>query len=63
MTEQLERYEILEKIGEGGFAIVYRARDTKLGRLVALKELRPVLLHDTDWVRRFRREARTTVCG
>lgn len=59
MTDTLERYEILEKIGQGGFAVVYRARDTKLGRMVALKELRPVLLHDTDWVRRFRREART----
>jgi serine/threonine protein kinase len=58
MTETLGRYEILEKIGQGGFAIVYRARDTELDRLVALKELKPILLQDTNWVKRFRREAR-----
>ena len=54
-----DRYEILEKIGEGGFATVYRARDKKLDRLVALKELRSILLQDTGWVKRFRREAQT----
>lgn len=59
MIEQVGRYEILEEIGEGGFAIVYRARDTELDRLVALKELRPILLNDKDWVKRFRREAKT----
>jgi len=59
MIETIGRYEILDKIGEGGFAIVYRARDTELDRPVALKELRPVLLTDKDWVKRFRREAKT----
>lgn len=58
MIEQLGRYEIIEKIGQGGFAIVYRARDTELDRWVALKELRTLLLADTAWVKRFRREAR-----
>ncbi|MEW5956986.1 MAG: protein kinase [Chloroflexota bacterium] len=59
MTANLgDRYEILEQIGQGGFATVYKARDTELDRLVALKELKPVLLQDTNWVRRFRREAR-----
>ena len=53
------RYEILEEIGRGGFAIVHRAQDTELDRLVALKELRPTMLQDADWVRRFKREART----
>jgi serine/threonine-protein kinase len=59
MPEELGRYKILEEIGQGGFAVVYRARDTELDRLVALKELRPALLHDHEWVRRFKREART----
>ena len=59
MNGSLGRYEILEEIGQGGFAIVYRARDTELDRLVALKELRPILLQDASWVRRFRREAKT----
>jgi tRNA A-37 threonylcarbamoyl transferase component Bud32 len=59
MTEKLGRYEILEKIGQGGFAIVYRAKDTELDRLVALKELRQAFLDDTEWVSRFKREART----
>lgn len=59
MGGTLERYEIIEEIGQGGFATVYRARDTQLDRLVALKALKPALLHDTAWVRRFRREART----
>src|SRR5262245_29256445 len=59
MLEELGRYEILEEIGQGGFAIVYRARDTQLGRLVALKELRPALLSDTAGVRRFKHEAQT----
>ena len=58
MVETLGRYEILEEIGRGGFAVVYRARDTQLNRLVALKELRPALLHDADWIKRFYREAR-----
>ncbi len=59
MAEQFGRYEILEEIGQGGFAIVYRGRDTTLDRVVALKELRSILLNDADWVKRFRREART----
>jgi len=58
MTEKLDRYEIVEVIGQGGFATVYRALDTELDRLVALKELKPFLLQDEGWVRRFRREAK-----
>jgi serine/threonine protein kinase len=48
MPEELGRYTILAEIGQGGFAIVYQARDTELNRLVALKELRPALLRDTE---------------
>jgi len=59
MAEKLGRYEILDEVGQGGFATVYRARDTQLDRLVALKELKPVLLQDTNWVKRFEHEART----
>lgn len=59
MPEKLGRYEIFDPIGEGGFAIVYRGNDTSLDRQVALKELRPLLLQDKTWVRRFQREAKT----
>lgn len=52
-----DRYEILERRGEGGMAIVYRARDRILGRRVAIKVLRPQYAADTDFVERFRREA------
>jgi tRNA A-37 threonylcarbamoyl transferase component Bud32 len=58
VIETLGRYEILEKIGQGGFAIVYRAHDTVLDRPVALKELKSLLLTNAEWVSRFQREAR-----
>jgi serine/threonine protein kinase len=58
MTGKLGRYEILEEVGQGGFAVVYRARDRQLDRLVALKELRPMLLADPSSVKNFRQEAR-----
>ena len=58
MQEILGRYELEEEIGQGGFAIVYRAHDSELDRRVALKELKPILLQDKNWVKRFRREAR-----
>ena len=59
MPQKLGRYEIQDAVGEGGFAVVYRGKDTSLDRLVALKELRPLLLQDSNWVRRFQREAKT----
>ncbi len=53
------RYEILERLGGGGMAIVYKGRDTMLNRLVTIKVLRPEYTSDEDFVRRFRREARS----
>jgi len=53
-----ERYEILSKIGEGGMAVTYRGRDRLLGRLVAVKVMRPELAADAEFLSRFRREAR-----
>ncbi|MCL4458604.1 MAG: protein kinase [Chloroflexi bacterium] len=53
-----ERYEIMEQIGEGGAAIVYKARDILLDRPVALKVLREQYCLDPAFVGRLRQEAR-----
>ncbi len=50
-------YQVLEEIGRGGMGIVYRARDTRLGRMVALKALPDAVARDADRMRRFEREA------
>jgi serine/threonine protein kinase len=54
----LDTFEILDKLGEGGMGAVYRARDTRLDRVVALKLIRPSELPGRDRVERFKREAR-----
>ncbi|MGA9884896.1 MAG: WD40 repeat domain-containing serine/threonine protein kinase [Candidatus Acidiferrales bacterium] len=54
---RLGPYEILSAIGAGGMGEVYRARDTRLGREVALKILPQSFDHDSDRLRRFRQEA------
>ena len=56
--QTLGKYQIVEEIGRGGFATVYRAVDTTLDRQVALKVLDPLLMRDQNWVTRFQREAR-----
>jgi serine/threonine-protein kinase len=52
------RYELLDRIGTGGAAVVHRAHDTRLDRTVALKLLRDELAADPEFVERFEREAR-----
>ena len=54
----LGRYELVEEVGEGGMASVYRARDRELRREVAVKVLFPHLARRPEIVRRFQREAR-----
>ncbi len=52
-----ERYRILAVLGEGGMARVFRAEDTRLGRVVALKTLHPRLVAQPEFVHRFEQEA------
>ncbi|MDI4646410.1 Stk1 family PASTA domain-containing Ser/Thr kinase [Cohnella hashimotonis] len=53
------RYELLSRVGGGGMALVYKARDILLNRFVAVKVLRQQFMHDDEFVRRFRREAQS----
>jgi serine/threonine-protein kinase len=55
---RLGTYEILSSLGAGGMGEVYRARDTKLGREVAIKVIRPELAADPDRIARLHREAK-----
>src|SRR5450631_427443 len=56
---KLGPYEILSPLGAGGMGEVYRARDSKLGRDVAIKTLPQAFADDPERLARFRREART----
>ena len=57
--QRLGPYEVLSKLGEGGMGAVFRARDTKLDRDVAIKILPEAFAHDADRLARFTREAKT----
>ncbi|MFQ5554330.1 MAG: protein kinase, partial [Acidimicrobiia bacterium] len=54
---KLRGYELIERIGEGGFGVVYRARQPGVGREVAIKVVRADLANDPEFIRRFDAEA------
>ncbi len=52
------RYELGERLGQGAYSVTFQGRDAKLGRIVAIKLLRPQFASDPQFVTRFEREAR-----
>lgn len=54
-----DRYEVIEKIGGGGMALVYKAKCRLLNRFVAIKVLRPEFTEDDEFVKKFKREAQS----
>ncbi|MBA3847506.1 MAG: hypothetical protein H0X45_12800, partial [Planctomycetes bacterium] len=57
-SSQLGNYEILDRLGAGGMGEVYRARDTRLGRVVAIKVILDAYASDPERAARFQREAK-----
>ena len=56
------RYEILNKIGSGGMSVVFKGRDQKLNRYVAVKVLKSEYREDKNFVRKFKEEAQAAAC-
>ena len=56
-NRRIGKYEVLERLGRGGMAEVYRARDVNLDRFVAIKILHAFLADDPEFISRFEREA------
>ena len=54
----IDSYKILEVVGRGGMGVVYKAEDTGLEKIVALKMMDPNLAQDEAFLKRFRSEAR-----
>lgn len=53
------RYELLEKIGDGGMAVVYKGKDKLLNRFIAVKILKPEFVRDAKFIENFRRESQS----
>ena len=51
------RYELFERVGEGGMSVVYKAKDKLLNRFVAIKILKPEFINDHKFIDSFRRES------
>jgi len=59
VNTQLGQYQILEKLGQGGMATVFKAHEQSLNRVVALKVLHPSLAENEEYIKRFKREAQS----
>lgn len=59
VNTQLGQYQIIQKLGQGGMATVFKAHEQSLNRVVALKVLHPSLAENEEYIKRFKREAQS----